>query len=83
MLEEKIQFSAGMLTFDQWLDRVDIETNRLTGGVGFTHEDFRDWNFADAYEDGIEPVDAAVSMLAEDVMGQGFLDALGMEADFD
>lgn len=63
-------FEAGALTFEQWLRAVDIEVVKITG---LSTEDFADWNFSDAYEDGIEPRQAAIDMLADDAIGLQFL----------
>ena len=71
------EFEAGQLTFSQWLALLDKEVARITDG--FSHDDFNDWGFADAFGDGVEPVQAARDMLAEDVTGQGYLEFAGIE----
>jgi hypothetical protein len=67
--------------FDAWMRRVNAEVDRITGCVGFTSEDFRDWGYRDAFDDGVEPVEAAHQALAEDVTGRGFLELAGIDPD--
>lgn len=67
-------FSAGPMTFAAWMRQVDAFVDAITNNVGFTSEDFADWDFASAFEDGVEPRQAAIDMLAEDVTGAGFLE---------
>lgn len=77
-----VDFAVGPLTFSAWLDHVDVEVVRITSvgdGVGLSHQDFNDWSYAAAFEDGLEPVQAARDMLAEDVIGAQFLDLAGVE----
>jgi hypothetical protein len=79
------EFAAGPLTFSAWLDLLDAEVVRITslqGGVGLGREDFADWSFAEAFEDGLEPDQAARDMLAADVTGAGFLELAGLDGDF-
>lgn len=71
-----VDFEAGPLTFSAWLKLLDAEVVRITA-IG--HEDFADWGYADAFCDGVEPVQAARDMLAEDVTGAKFLDLAGIE----
>jgi hypothetical protein len=68
-----VAFKDGPLTFPKWMKRVDAFVDQITGKIGFTSEDFADWGFADAFEDGVEPRQAAIDMLAEDVTGHEFL----------
>lgn len=73
---DTIPFQALELTFKQWLDLVDSEVIRITGV--FDRENFRDWAFADAFNNGVEPVDAARLMLAADgTVGREFLAQAG------
>lgn len=76
------EFEAGTLKFSEWLKLLDNEVVRITslkGGVGLGHEDFADWHYAAAFEDEVEPVEAARDMLAEDTSGAGFLKLAGIE----
>lgn len=75
-MEEVIDFQVGQLTFEQWLDAIDVEVVRITG---LGREDFADWTYADAFEDGVEPAQAARDMLAEDSVGSQFLTIAGIE----
>jgi len=79
MSDDTSAFEGGPLTFEQWRELLDKEVERITGG--FSIDDFRDWHFADAFEDGIEPVEAAHMMLAEDHMGREFLALAGINLD--
>lgn len=67
-------FSAGPMTFRAWMNQVDAFVDAITDTFGFTSEDFADWDFASAFEDGVEPRQAAIDMLAEDVTGAVFLE---------
>jgi hypothetical protein len=80
MNEEASNFSQRRLTYTQWLNRVDGEVNRLTGGAGMTRKDFADWRFLAAFYNGIKPIDAAILMLSRDSAGRRYLEALGIEA---
>ena len=71
------EFEAGTLTFSAWLELVEAEVVRITSGFG--REDFNDWGYAAAFEDEVEPVQAARDMLAEDVTGAGYLELAGVE----
>ena len=73
------RFEAGELTFDQWKALVDEEVTRIT--LAFTSEDFVDWTFAEAFEDGVEPRDAAHRALAQDHQGRSFLEFAGINPD--
>lgn len=70
------EFEAGRLTFSGWLKAVEAEVVRITG---LGREDFNDWGYAAAFEDEVEPVQAARDMLAEDVTGAQFLELAGIE----
>lgn len=72
-----IEFAAGPLNFDAWMRLLDEEVQRITG---FTSGDFPDWHFVDCFEDGIEPIEAARQMLADDSLGIQFLELAGIEA---
>ena len=80
-----VEFEAGPLTFSAWLDLVDAEVVRITalgGGVGLDRESFAEWDFASAFEDGLEPDQAARDMLAADTIGAGFLEIAGLDGGF-
>jgi hypothetical protein len=74
MPDDLIEFREGELDFAGWRKRVDEAIDRFTGNNGLVAEDFPDWGFADAFGDGVEPVDAARDLLAADAMGRGFLE---------
>lgn len=76
---EPIEFACGALTFEQWLAAIEDEVVRITG---LGREDFTDWQYADAFEEGVEPVVAARDMLAADVLGAQFLELAGIEGGF-
>ena len=79
------QFEVGPLTFQQWLDAIEAEVVRITslqGGIGLGREDFNDWTYAAAFEDEVEPVQAARDILAEDVTGAQFLELAGIDGAF-
>lgn len=80
-----IEFAVGPLTFSAWLDLVDAEVVKITlkaSGVGLGREDFADWDYAPAFEDGLEPDQAARDLLAADTMGAGFLELAGLDGGF-
>jgi hypothetical protein len=75
MSDDQIDFEEGLLNFEGWRASVDRYVDKFTGKVGLCAEDFRDWGFADAFGDGMEPEDAARALLAEDgPNGWGLLD---------
>lgn len=74
-----VEFKAGPMTFAQWMKAVDAEVVKITGGLEAA--DFADWGFADAFEDGVEPRQAAIDMLAEDVTGAAILKTKGLEGE--
>jgi hypothetical protein len=50
--------------FRIWLDRVEASLGRKTSGqIGFS--ELPDWNFRDAFDDGMRPKDAAAQMLED------------------
>jgi hypothetical protein len=67
--------------FDAWMRKVNAEVDRITGGVGFTSDDFRDWEYRDAFDSEVDPVEAARAALAEDVTGSQFLELAGIDPD--
>lgn len=80
--DERVMFAEGPLTFADWLERVDQETVKITKSFG--RDDFRDWEFADAFENGVEPRRAAIGMLSADgAIGQEFLRLAGIEPEED
>jgi len=67
--------------FAAWMKKVNVEVDRITGGVGFISDDFRDWGYRDAFESEVDPIDAARMALAEDETGRGFLELAGIDPD--
>lgn len=65
--------------FDAWMRKVNAEVDRITGGVGFISDDFRDWEYHDAFDSDVNPIDAARMALAEDAAGRGFLELAGID----
>ncbi|MCX5516195.1 hypothetical protein C3941_19585 [Kaistia algarum] len=76
LAQDLVDFEAGPLAFEEWLKLIDAEVQKLTA---FGRDDFRDWEYADAYEAGVEPRDAAIAMLSEDHIGREFLALSGIE----
>lgn len=76
-----VAFEAGPMTFPKWMAAVDLFVDAITNKVGFTSEDFADWDFASAFEDGVEPRQAAIDMLAEDVTGAEFLEIANLTSE--
>lgn len=73
---DTVEFEAGRLTFEAWAKLIDAEVEKLTG---FDREAFADWGYAEAFEDGVEPRDAAIAMLSRDHIGREFLALAGVE----
>lgn len=44
------------MTFDEWMKQVDSEIEKH---FGLSSDDLPDWTYADAFEDGMKPEDAA------------------------
>jgi hypothetical protein len=44
------------MTFNEWMEQVDCEIEQA---YGLSSSDLPDWNYADAFEDGMTPVSAA------------------------
>lgn len=49
--------------FDQWLTAVDIAVARI---IGLGIDDLADWHYHDAYDDGVDPQEAAKEVLANE-----------------
>lgn len=64
------------VAFDVWKAAVDAEIAKIAGG--FTADDFSDWTYAEAFEDGAEPRQAAIDALANDPIGVDFLELAGL-----
>lgn len=64
--------------FTAWLAEVNAEVERITG---FDRDSFTDWHYADAFEDGVDAVDAARLALANDDIGREFLALAGIGVD--
>lgn len=77
---DPVEFADGAMTFDDWLVAVDREVVKITDGFG--REDFADWGYADAFDDAVEPRQAAIDMLAADVTGREYLALAGIDGDF-
>jgi hypothetical protein len=73
--DETVAFEAGSLTFRQWMRKVNAEIDGITDSMGLTSKDFADWNYAYAFEEGVEPRQAAIDALAEDDIGKQYLEA--------
>ena len=54
-----------MSEFEQWLQQLDRYVERFTG---LSSSDFEDWGFADAFDSGATPAQAARDFL-EEVVG--------------
>ena len=66
------------LTFDQWLEAGNTWLRNQTGGISTL--EIADWNWRDAFDDGMTPEDAAREAFASDDLGALFLDLLDGEA---
>lgn len=49
--------------YSRWMEKVDQEVSRLSGVSAY---ELADYCFIDAYEDGLEPHDAAMEALIND-----------------
>lgn len=49
-------------TFEQWMEEVNVA---LVSMCGMGSEDLPDWNYWDAWDDGISPKSAAADVLEE------------------
>ena len=77
---DTVEFADGAMTFDDWLAAINRHVEKFTGGM--SREDFADWHYADAFEDAVEPRQAAIDMLAADSVGAQYLALAGIDADF-
>lgn len=68
--------SNDLAAFNEWKAAVDAEIAKIAGG--FTSDDFVDWTYAESFEDGVEPRQAAIDALANDPIGVGFLELAGL-----
>ena len=73
-----VVFEDGPLTFETWFGKVSAEVVKITG---LEAEDFADWGFADAFDDAVEPRQAAIDMLAQDSIGASFLELKGLQGE--
>ncbi len=76
---EDVVFPASRRSFTTWLQAVDREVDRISGGIGLSRGDFSDWRYAGAFREGAMPRQAAIDMLAEDLNGAGYLRHAGIE----
>jgi hypothetical protein len=51
------------LSFEEWLEMVDAE---VWSRAGCSYSDLSDWNYADAFEDGMRPKTAARKAIKAD-----------------
>lgn len=62
------------LTYREWMEAVD---HILIGAVGMDQESMADWLSRDAYDSGMEPLEAARECLLEqDMLSEDYIDEL-------
>ena len=76
---EDVVFLASRWCFTTWLQAVDREVDRISGGIGLSRRNFSDWRYARAFREGAMPRQAAIDMLAEDLNGADYLRHAGIE----
>ena len=65
------------MTYDEYMEAVDLEIQRITGGVISSHSDLRDSVFTyDRYQDDVSPTETATEILEGDDIGARILEAL-------